>query len=323
MSDSFSKNEVMVSICCMTYQHANYIRQCLDGFVAQKTNFGIEIIVHDDASEDGTAEIVKEFETAHQELFKCVYQTENQFKKQNSFFKVMLPMCSGKYIAYCEGDDYWTDPLKLQKQVDLLESHPGSSFSFSKVELLFEKELPTHSYQNMDHYPSVIPISDYLDNYYPIPMLTKVFRRSYLKNYNDDDWAWLKQVRFTDNVLHMIDLMQGPALFLNEVTGVYRIQSQSITRLAPKDGAWHINEILLTHAHFVDLAPKEFKDKFIAIRMFHFEKLLDSSIATKKPLWFLSSAIRYLMDSKSGTVSQKFESIGKTLKKHLTARKAS
>ncbi len=114
----------MVSICCVTYNHEKYIRQCLDGFVMQKTSFPFEILVHEDASTDNTAIIVKEFENRYPHLFRCVYQTVNQHAKLNPLIKILLPMACGKYIALCEGDDYWTDPMKLQKQVDFLEVNP-------------------------------------------------------------------------------------------------------------------------------------------------------------------------------------------------------
>ncbi len=116
---------VMVSIVCTTYNHAEYIRDALEGFVKQKTNFSYEIIVHDDASTDGTAEIIRQYAEKYPELFKPILQKENQHSQGILFSKLyILPQVSGKYIAQCEGDDYWTDENKLQKQVDFLEDHP-------------------------------------------------------------------------------------------------------------------------------------------------------------------------------------------------------
>lgn len=123
------KKDIMVSICCMTYNHENYIRQCLDGFLMQQTSFSIEIIVHDDASTDNTPNILREYEKKYPELFHVIYQNENQYSKKevSIFLDYMFPLMKGKYIAFCEGDDYWINPLKLQKQVDFLESHPDYS----------------------------------------------------------------------------------------------------------------------------------------------------------------------------------------------------
>lgn len=135
-----------ISICCMTYNHENYIRQCLDGFVMQQTTFPFEILVHDDASTDHTSSIVKEYEAKYPHLFRCVYQTENQFAKQNTLINILFPMSRGKYIALCEGDDYWTDPYKLQKQVDFLEANPDYVICYHNAKIIDEAgDLISHS----------------------------------------------------------------------------------------------------------------------------------------------------------------------------------
>ena len=125
----------LVSICCLAYNHAPFIRKCLDGFLMQKTSFSIEILVHDDASTDGTDSIIREYAEKFPELIFPLYETENQFSKGKSAvmdIEYNYSRARGKYIAYCEGDDYWTDPLKLQKQVDFMESHPEYSVCFHR-----------------------------------------------------------------------------------------------------------------------------------------------------------------------------------------------
>lgn len=116
----------LVSICSITYNHATYIQQCLESLLMQRCNFEFEILIHDDASTDGTAEIIKEFQEKYPNIIKPILQKENQWSKgiQNLHSKYNFPRAKGKYIAFCEGDDYWTDPLKLQKQVDFLEANP-------------------------------------------------------------------------------------------------------------------------------------------------------------------------------------------------------
>jgi len=116
---------IQVSIICNTYNHEAYIRDALDGFLMQKTNFAFEILVHDDASTDHTAEIIREYEAKYPELIKPIYQTENQYSQKKLIsVEFQLPRVRGNYIAFCEGDDYWTDENKLQKQVDAMEAHP-------------------------------------------------------------------------------------------------------------------------------------------------------------------------------------------------------
>lgn len=117
---------IMVSILCTAYNHEKYIRQCLDGFVMQKTNFKFEVIIHDDASTDNTANIIREYEEKYPEIIKPIYQKENQYSKKAGITKnFTLPKARGKYIAICEGDDFWTDKYKLQKQVYTLENNPN------------------------------------------------------------------------------------------------------------------------------------------------------------------------------------------------------
>jgi len=119
------QNIPKVSICCLTYNHEPFIRKCLEGFMMQKTDFSFEILIHDDASTDGTPGIIREYEAKHPDIIKPIYQTENQASKgiKNTLI-YQFPRVKGEYIAFCEGDDYWTDMYKLQKQVDFLDQNP-------------------------------------------------------------------------------------------------------------------------------------------------------------------------------------------------------
>ena len=124
-SKSNSLEPLMVTVRCCTFNQVRYIRDCLNGFVMQKTNFRFEAIVHDDASTDGNADIIKEYGEKYPDVIKPILETENQWSKRDgSLGRIMDQNTHGKYVAWCEGDDYWIDPLKLQKQVDLLEAHP-------------------------------------------------------------------------------------------------------------------------------------------------------------------------------------------------------
>lgn len=115
----------LVSVICLTYNHARYIDKCIAGILMQKTDFPVEIIIHDDASNDGTSEIVRNYADRHEGTIVPVLQSENQYSRGNNPKALALANCRGDYIAYCEGDDYWTDPQKLQKQIDYLEQNPG------------------------------------------------------------------------------------------------------------------------------------------------------------------------------------------------------
>lgn len=114
----------LVSVRCITYNHAPYIEDAIKGFLIQETDFPIEVWIHDDASTDGTGEIVESYQKQYPRIIKTVLQDENQYSKGNKPGKILIDKCTGKYLAVCEGDDYWTDPRKLQIQVSFLEKNP-------------------------------------------------------------------------------------------------------------------------------------------------------------------------------------------------------
>ena len=117
--------KIMVSICCITYNQEQYIAQTIESFLMQKVDFKYEILINDDASTDRTADIIREYEKKYPDIIKPIYQSINQYSRgiTNPSGAFNYPRASGKYIAMCEGDDYWTDIYKLKKQVDFLENH--------------------------------------------------------------------------------------------------------------------------------------------------------------------------------------------------------
>lgn len=127
-----NNDEILVSVVCDVYNHEPYLRQCFDGFVMQKTNFKFEVLVHDDASTDKSAEIIMEYTNKYPDIFKPIIQKENQYSKGVGIWKTyQFPRVKGKYVAFCEGDDYWIDSLKLQKQVNILESDASCTMVYS------------------------------------------------------------------------------------------------------------------------------------------------------------------------------------------------
>ena len=131
------EQEIKVSVYCLAYNHEQYIRDALEGFVNQITDFSYEVIVHDDASTDNTAAIIREYAEKHPNIIKPIFQNENQHSKGVKIIKTYIsPILQGKYIAICEGDDYWTDCNKLQMQVDILEEHPEYAACVHQTEQL-------------------------------------------------------------------------------------------------------------------------------------------------------------------------------------------
>ena len=144
-----SEEKPLVVIRSLVYNHEPYLRDCLEGFVMQQTTFPFVAVVHDDCSTDGSAAIIREYAEKYPHIIKPVYETENQYsKKDGSLRRAMNEACGkygAKYFALCEGDDYWTDPHKLQKQVDFLETHPEYAMVCCNCEVhMLDKKLATH-----------------------------------------------------------------------------------------------------------------------------------------------------------------------------------
>jgi glycosyltransferase involved in cell wall biosynthesis len=147
-------NNVHVSIVCAAYNHEKYIADAIDSFLMQKTNFEYEILIHDDASTDKTTEIIKKYERHYPEKIRPIYQYENQYSKGVKISPTFLyPKSKGRYIAICEGDDYWLDPYKLQKQVDYMEEHSECSVcvhASKKIDTNTKKEIGVVRPSNRD-----------------------------------------------------------------------------------------------------------------------------------------------------------------------------
>lgn len=136
-------HEIIVSVCCAAYNQARYIDRAIESFLSQKTSFPFEIIVHDDASEDGTAEAILRWQARYPEKIFAIVQSKNQYSKGVSIPDIMLASARGKYVATCEGDDYWTSPDKLEKQVRYMEANPGCALCVHASRLVNPEGKPT------------------------------------------------------------------------------------------------------------------------------------------------------------------------------------
>lgn len=215
------QNEVMVSICCITYNHAKYIRQALDGFLMQKTNFKYEILIHDDASTDETADIIREYENKYPDIIKPIYQTVNQYSQGIKLSKYNYERVKGKYIAECEGDDYWCDENKLQKQVDYMEKNPECSFCFHNAYILDNKKGKYKKFisKNRKFYKkSNTYTMGELELLQFIPTASFLYRSENFKKMPD----WFYEYNISDLPLKLIMTSFGYAYYVDEIMSVYR-----------------------------------------------------------------------------------------------------
>lgn len=214
----------LVSVRCITYNHEPYIAQALDGFLNQETTFPFEIIVHDDASTDKTADIIREYEAKYPKIIKPIYEIENQFSKYDgSLGRIMKNACKGKYFAYCEGDDYWTDPNKLQMQIDWLESHPDYAMCFHRSKIIKELEIPCglkcDSIENRD-YSATELFQEWI-----VPTASICIRKETLSY----------PIKNPENILNGDIILIEKAAHTGKVRGfknimaAYRVQSNSVT----------------------------------------------------------------------------------------------
>ena len=227
----------LVSICCLTFNHEAFVRQCLDGFLMQQTSFGVEILIHDDASTDNTQNIIREYESKYPDRIFPLYETENKYSngyKGRMDITFNYARARGKYVASCEGDDYWTDPLKLQKQVDFMESHPEYSVCFHRCQ-----HLNTYSGNiSNDHCGRLIPAgmegvditADMaLRNWITQP-LTMLFRRECFSP------KWQKQYKYYRDMHEIYHLLNtGKGYLFDFIGGVYRYHSGGIHSMISKE----------------------------------------------------------------------------------------
>lgn len=249
-------DQVTVSIQCLVYNHEPFLRDCLEGFVIQKTTFKFEAIVHDDASTDGSAAIIREYAEKYPDIIKPIYQKENLYKKDLVKLRTTVRSAlTGKYIALCEGDDYWTDPYKLQKQVDFLEANPEYSMCFHNAELSYEGEVKTHFDQG------IIENRDYVGNEFLkkwfVPTASVVVKRENL----EFPYKNPSRILYGDIILFLTANELGLVRGMEDCMSVYRVQGNSAIHSSNSDSKFR--EKCLEHYLFIQENFKKLDSKFV------------------------------------------------------------
>ncbi len=242
--NSIIGEDIKVSIICNAFNHEDYIKDALDSFVMQKTNFKFEVLVHDDASTDNTASIIKEYEEKYPDIIKPIYQTVNQYSQKIPIGDTFqFPRAKGMYIAVCEGDDYWTDPYKLQKQYDALESHPEidmCAHTASRINALTKEEIGIIQPSNEDTVLTVEQVI--LGGGGFVATNSLMFKKDLMNNIPK-----FRQVLKLDYTLQILGSLRGGLLYLKDNMSCYRVMAKgswtSQIRKTPDNLVSHIKKI--------------------------------------------------------------------------------
>ncbi len=220
-----------VFILCLTYNHEKYIEDTLKGFIMQKTTFPYVALIIDDASTDNTVNIIKDYENKYPDIIKGVYLKENHYSKGKSKETYIRPWRDkSKYEALCEGDDYWIDPLKLQKQIDFLETNTDFTLCGTNGIVLWE-----NASNSLEYFNNIFSSQELFPNHiigkWAFPTASLVFRNTIIENYP----KWTSEIYSGDLTLILIAMNKGRIYAFSDITCIYRrslINKSSLSNIA-------------------------------------------------------------------------------------------
>lgn len=256
--------DILLSVCMVVYNQEQYVRDALDSVLMQKVNFPIEVIISDDCSTDATPQILREYAEAHPDVVKPIFGSTNVGYPNNQ--RRSLEAATGKYIALCDSDDYWTDPYKLQKQVDYMEAHPECAICFHNVMHIYDGTTAHRSLLVPLDFPSELTIEDVITRRWFLATNSEVFRREYI-SFPD----WYDSVLHIDYVLNLIISQYGTLHYMPDVMSVYRHTSISVNA-QHRDGEWGY---MLFHSQTMKTILEHMYDTLES----RFHPLLDKRIA--------------------------------------------
>jgi glycosyltransferase involved in cell wall biosynthesis len=228
----------IISICCIAYNHEEYIAEALDSILMQETNFAFEIIVRDDASTDNTADIIRKYEAKYSKIIKPIYEKENGYQKGIKPVPATCEKAVGEYIALCEGDDYWTDKKKLQKQLDKMRLFPDCNISFHPAEeVINNKKTGVIFSKNANKDQLFLTPDVILGEGHFCPTASLIFKRDIITNLPK---SLYKTKGATDYIIQIMGSINGGALYINETMSIYRREhpgSWSVINLKTNDSS--------------------------------------------------------------------------------------
>lgn len=275
----------VVSVCCITYNHEVLLAQAIESVLMQETNFAVEMVIGEDCSPDGTRAVAEDYARRYPNQVRVLAPTHNLGIMPNLI--VTMAACTGEFIAFLEGDDYWTDPTKLQRQVDALRANPDCMLCFHDAEMVYETTPPKPSVVFSQHVAShalPAPVGDgplqrftQLDLAkagWIIPSASMLFRRSSLPHPLP---AWFAGVFSGDYTLHLLSTRTGPALYIPRIMSHYRIHDQSVTVTTAKSAYQYerrIYEGQMYQQHVFAPADKKHADIYLSIQLRNYARFL-------------------------------------------------
>lgn len=279
--ENICSDNPLVSICCTTYNHENYIHKCLKGFMMQKVDFNFEVLIYDDASTDGNKKIIQEYADRYPGIIKPIFAKENQYSKGEKVENFNYFRAKGKYTALCEGDDYWTDPYKLQKQINALEQNSDCGICYTNIRIYDqgnEKFVPF----KVNPIQGYVQTDDYITGRIVIGTATVVIKTELIKMTPDLD----NRMYVTGDVLWMLTwLRSAKTIFIDEPTAVYRVISTSISHRKVSIRKLHLSSFRMANTwHYLlskyPCVDKDLQEKFLKRRKVAFLKY---ALMTGKP----------------------------------------
>ncbi|MBW8190826.1 glycosyltransferase [Neiella marina] len=229
-SDNNSEQPVLVSVLAFAYNHEKYIAEALESWLMQRCDFKFEIVIGEDCSTDSTLEIIERYQEQYPDIVRVVSDVKNVGSRENFLRTAVL--CKGKYVAYCEGDDYWIDAEKLQKQVDFLEANDDYSTCFHAIMVRDEqhqKLLPDQMTKKVSSSTDIYDLAE--GNYIHTPSV--VFRNPFKSGFPEQ---LLKSLEFAvagDYIMHMYNAQFGKIKKLPDVMAVYRVHPKGLWSSRP------------------------------------------------------------------------------------------
>lgn len=276
--------EYMVDIPMCVYNHGKFVAHAIEGVLMQKTDFKFRLIIGEDCSTDDSRTIVDRYSRMHPNIVHPIFHEKNLGASENT--RILLQECHGKYLALCDGDDYWTDPFKLQKQVDFLEKNPDFMICFHNTEEKYDEGLKESFLYCAPTQKQVSTTEDLLRDQNFIPTCSAVFRNKLISKMPE----FFFQLGMGDWTLHILNSEFGKINYINEVMAVHRLHA---------NGIWSQNASIKNHLYILqayEALASHFKSNSMYSIIIKEEKvkLLNSIFSHYFTTKEKSAALRYL-----------------------------